>query len=55
MWWGVSLGIPYNECTLSTTLKAKVVSISMSKTITICLWYSPPSENLNLVLLSHLT
>ena len=32
----------------------KAVTISMSKTITICLLYLPPSENLNIVLLTRL-
>ena len=47
-------GIPYSECTLHTTLQAKAVAISWSKPITICLLYLPPSENLNIVLLSRL-
>ena len=32
-------GIPYSECTLHTTLQAKTVTISTSKTIIICLLY----------------
>ena len=47
-------GIPYSECKLYTTLKAKAVTISTSKTITICSLYLPPSEYLNIVLLSRL-
>ena len=47
-------GISYSECKLNTTLQAKAVTISTSKTITICLLYLPPSENLNIVLLTHL-
>ena len=46
--------IPYSECTLNTTLQAKTVTISTSNTITICSLYFPPSENLNIVLLSRL-
>ena len=46
--------IPYNECTLNTSLQAKAVTISTSKTITICSLYLPPSENLNIVLLTCL-
>ena len=46
--------IPYSECTLNTTLQAKAVTISTSKTITICSLYLPPSENLNIVLLTRL-
>ena len=38
----------------STSLQAKTVTISMSKSITICSLYLPPSENLNIVLLYHL-
>ena len=45
-------GIPYSECKLYTTLQAKAVTISMSKTITVCSLYLPPSENLNIVLLT---
>ena len=45
-------GIPYNGCTLHTTLQAKAVTRSTSKTITICSLYLTPSENLNIVLLS---
>ena len=47
-------GIPYSECTLNTTLQAKAVTISTSKTITVCSLYLPPSENLNIVLLTRL-
>ena len=47
-------GIPCSECKLNTTLQAKTVTISTSKTITICSLYSPPSENLNIVLISRL-
>ena len=47
-------GIPYSECTRNTTLQAKAVTISTSKTITICSLYLPPSENLNIVLLTRL-
>ena len=36
------------------SLQAKAVTISTSKTITICSLYLPPSENLNIVLLSRL-
>ena len=47
-------GIPSSECTLNTALQAKTVTISMSKTITVCSLYLPPNENLNIVLLTHL-
>ena len=47
-------GIPYSECKLYTTLQAKAVTISTSKIITICSLYLPPSEYLNIVLLSRL-
>ena len=47
-------GILYSEYTLNTTLQAKVVTISTSKTITVCSLYLPPSENLNIVLLTRL-
>ena len=47
-------GIPSSECTLNTSLPAKAVTISTSKTITICSLYLPPSEKLNIVLLSRL-
>ena len=47
-------GIPSSECTLNTSLQAKAVTISTSKTITICSLYLPPSENLNIVLLTRL-
>ena len=47
-------GIPSSECTLNTSLQAKTVTISTSKTITICSLYLPPSENLNIVLLTRL-
>ena len=46
--------VPYSECKLNTTLQAKAVTISTSKTITICSLYFPPSENLNIVFLSRL-
>ena len=32
----ISRGIPYSECSLNTPLQAKTVTISTSKTITIC-------------------
>ena len=47
-------GIPSSECTLNTSLQAKTVTISTSKTITVCSLYLPPSENLNIVLLTRL-
>ena len=47
-------GISYSECKLYTTLQAKAVTISTSKTITICSLYLPPSDYLNIVLLSRL-
>ena len=47
-------GIPSSECTLNTSLQAKPVTISTSKTITVCSLYLPPSENLNIVLLTRL-
>ena len=47
-------GIPSSECTLNTSLHAKAVTISTSKTITVCSLYLPPSENLNIVLLTRL-
>ena len=47
-------GIPSSECTLNTYLQEKTITISTSKTITICSLYLPPSENLNIVLLTHL-
>ena len=47
-------GIPSSECTLNTSLQAKAVAISTSKTITICSLYLPPSVNLNIVLLTRL-
>ena len=47
-------GIPCSECKLNTTLQAKTVTISTSKTITICSLYLPPSQHLNIVLLSRL-
>ena len=46
--------IPSSECTLNTSLQAKTVTISTSKTITICSLYLPPSENLNIVQLTRL-
>ena len=47
-------GIPSSECTLNTSLQAKSVTISTSKTITICSLYLPPSENLNIILSTRL-
>ena len=47
-------GIPSSECTLNTSLQVKAVTISTSKTITVCSLYLPPSENLNIVLLTRL-
>ena len=47
-------GIPSSECTLNTSLQAKAVTISTSKTLTVCSLYLPPSENLNIVLLTRL-
>ena len=47
-------GIPSSECTFNTSLRVKAVTISTSKTITICSLYLPPRENLNIVLLSRL-
>ena len=47
-------GIPSSECTLNTSLQEKAVTKSTSKTITICSLYLPPSENLNIVLLTRL-
>ena len=41
-------GIPYSECKLYTTLQAKAVTISTSKTITVWSLYLSPSENLNI-------
>ena len=46
--------IPSSEYTLNTSLQAKAVTISTSKTITICSLYLPPSENINSVLLTRL-
>ena len=40
--------------TLNTSLQAKAVTISTSRTITICSLYLPHSENLNIVLLTRL-
>ena len=55
---GVSLldrdGIPCREWKLNTTLQAKTVTISTSKTITLCSLYLPPNENLYIVLLTRL-
>ena len=42
------------DSTLNTTLQARAVTISTSKTITVCSLYLPPSENLNIVLLNQL-
>ena len=42
-------GIPSSECTLNTSVQAKAVTISTSKTISICSLYLPPSENLHIV------
>ena len=47
-------GIPSSECTLNTSLQAKSVTISTSIGITICSLYLPPSDNLNIVLLTRL-
>ena len=47
-------GIPSSECTPNTSLQAKAVTISTSKTIIVCLLYLHPSENLNIVLLTRL-
>ena len=47
-------GIPSSECTLYTSLRPKAVAISTSETITVCSLYLPPSENLNIVLLTRL-
>ena len=47
-------GIPSSECTLHTSLQAKAVTISTSKTFTVCSLYLPPSENLNIVLITRL-
>ena len=47
-------GIPSSECTLNTSLQPKAVTIFTSKTITVCSLYRPPSENLNIVLLTRL-
>ena len=43
-------GIPYSGCTLHTTLQAKAVTISTSKTIAICSLYLTPSNNLSIVI-----
>ena len=55
---GVSIlvrdGIPCSEYKLNTTLQAKPVTISTSKTITICSLYLPPSESLNIIPLTRL-
>ena len=47
-------GIPSSECTLNTSLLAKAVTISTSKNITIGSLYLPPSENLNIDMLTRL-
>ena len=47
-------GTPSSECTFNTSPQAKAVTISTSKSITICSLYLPPSENLNIVLLTRL-
>ena len=47
-------GIPYSEYKLYTTLQTKAVTISTSKTTGICSLSLPPSEYLNIVLLSRL-
>ena len=47
-------GIPSSECILNTSLQVKAVALSTSKTIPVCSLYLPPSENLNIVLLTHL-
>ena len=46
--------IPCSECKLNTTLQSKPVTISTSKTITICSLYLPPNEILNIVLVTRL-
>ena len=47
-------GSPSSEYTRNTSLQAKTVTICRSITITICSLYLPPSENLNIVLLTRL-
>ena len=47
-------GIPYSKCTLYTSLQATTVTISMSTTITIYSLYLPPSDNLNIIILTRL-
>ena len=47
-------GIRYSECSLNTTVQAKSATISTSKIITMCSLYLPPSNNLNIVLLTRL-
>ena len=47
-------GIPSCECTLNIALQAKAVTISTSKTITVCSLYLLPRDNLNIVLLTRL-
>ena len=46
-------GIPSGESTINTTLQAKSVTISTSKTTTVCSLYFPPSENLNIFLFTR--
>ena len=48
------IGKQQQQCTLNTSLQAKAVAISTSKTITICSLYLPLSENLNIDLLTRL-
>ena len=38
-----------------TTLQARAVTISTSKTITVCSLYLPPSENLNIVFIESVS
>ena len=47
-------GIPSSEYTINTSLQAKTDTISTSKTITVSSLYLPPSENLNIILLTRL-
>ena len=46
--------IPVSVGRLNTFLQAKAITISTSKTITVCSLYLPSSENLNIVLLTRL-
>ena len=47
-------GMFYSKCTLNTNLQVKAVTISTSKTITICSLYLPSRDNLNIALLTRL-